>query len=143
MTDLLVGFIAWSSSLADEFEDWVEPRFPWLTFNHSGDPVSWFVSHPFWTACGGAMGALVGLPFHDPRLGFVIGCAAMCVFYVVRETLAAREAYRAEGMEGAWRRLKRNPYPRPQAIQVGWLADAIGDVAGPVLFTFAAWWVLL
>lgn len=135
---------------ADRFEKRRLPK--WLTYDYWGDPVSWVFSHPAFAACAATIGAGVGAmlaPFVRPpvpgwRLGAVIGalCAAL-VYTFYRELREALRAYRTQGWAGAWWRLRRNPYPRPEAIQVGWLVDGIGDIVLVWLLFVLLWWVLL
>ncbi len=131
----MVGrFLGTTSQWADRLENAVGRWAPWLTYHYWGDPASWFISHPFFTALGG----LVAWPFTHPA----VGCAVMVGFYVVREAHGALDSYRGVGWPGAFRSLSRNPHIRPQAVQVGWMVDGICDVLGPAALTALVWWLL-
>lgn len=128
----------------DLFSDGIEKRLPsWLTYNRIGDPISWVFSHPAWVLVGAKVGAVVGLVQGAGwRLGAVVGAVCVCCVYTfLREPLDARAQFKEHGWAGAWKRTKRNPYC--SGVQVGWLADGIGDVAGCWLLAALLWRVLL
>lgn len=123
--------------------DRLEKSLPrWLQYDYVGDPVSWYFSHPAFTLGAAMIGAGLGVPLGLGALGAQVGAWTAVACYLIREGIEARARYRRDGWPGAWKRLHRNPYPRPEAVQVGWLADAIGDVAGPTLVAALITWAL-
>lgn len=106
--------------------DALEARLPTpLTYNGSGDPITW-VHHALWTATVGTfLGTVSWLTDRDFRKGFKDGALMGLGFYVIRESVGAFHEER-----GAWSDTRERP-DWQRGIHLGWVWDGLGDVAAP------------
>lgn len=129
----------------DRLSDRIEERLPrFLQYNYIGDPVSWYFSHPAWCFFGAFIGGRVGSIVGHFTVGNHVSYAAVlgwwfvaAIYAFIREPRDFRVNHtRYQGDEiFSWEKKRnRNPYPRPEAKQVGYGLDGILDNAGNILY---------
>lgn len=126
----------WIGTLSG-FADAVERRFPALSWNRWGDPISW-THHWMWAALGTGAAWLVGHAH--------VGAWVMLAFYVLREGISVQEKWRAwrDGTSARGPFVDRTIY-RPTAengwvvqrgLHAGFLVDSFMDCMGPALLVW-------
>lgn len=115
-------------SRIERLGDAIERRMPWfLRDDKAGDPASWLQHTLVCLALttGFALATYLAPWIGDALPGAKIGASLGLIFYAHRELEDARHHMKARDPAFRWRRSGAR-------IKVGWGADLLGDIAGPL-----------